>query len=971
MLTLFWEMVTIQEVEQRESQLKEVEQKARVAAQTKVPQRRYGAGITPQEQRQSYQTREEGKRVLGKVAEQRKELSEVRKQVIKRDKRQAQIDAIRAQQQEYKQGYQAGLKGAPPFGLSDLQRQGYVDARNNLQASKQRSQYISQIKELEAQGLEPVIEKNKIVGFLDTEKGQSIALEAIPQLSQTDLARYERAGFIERVTMPTQTTFNLPGQSSISQEFSTRINTAIQSKQMSTIPKTSQKEYNTLFGKAEKAIQFPFKKASEGFEKVVPEKQTTIKIPKVALLFTPTYYALRYSGDTKEVVSGDIKRAGEFLSYPTYGAKRVEEVIRYKEARVEFASLSKTEKAFEVTNIGLSLYTGATIAKSGAKFLREPITIKTEPKLPTKNLAKTDLKIIRSGERTLNVAQFEVTSINAARRAYQIPRYEALLRGFKTNDVRLEKYSIEQLKVLTSQGKTIEISKVSISQSITEPFIIREGKITKALGRKGKPAVFSYRSSISETGQIRFSSKRLGLLSGESYEAKAFKTLSQERTELPKNLQKALDEIITDKGLNIKVLDKELKLQSGNVELKNLLKINTKGIKGIPEGKRISRAEVAAIQKSFFKEKFTYGSKYGLTEREILGEKIGAVDTTFPRLRAPKKATKIEGIVEKLQYEIPEAGDLGSVKSTGEVKSIVDKKTTKTIQEAIGSVAIKQNKLPTPKVQTPKTENILEPVTKNLPGITGAAIQKTETLQQSAPPISQNVQMPKAAPSYALKNIPSIKNIPIQRSIPKGVSKEITKDITKNITKSLPKLAPKQISKQVSKSIPKSISKFSPKTQTTRSPITPSSFPRISTQPKSTRKTPLIKLPKLGGESKPKNLVTGYKPFVIKGGEKVYLEGILTKGSALKKAEEEAKKSLRATFGVEKTSKQILGDTTSYTPSKKLFRSYRIRGGKRIALQDTFIQRKGKRLVSGGEIAEIQQARKLKAPKIKLPKMRL
>ena len=70
--------------------------------------------------------------------------------------------------------------------------------------------------------------------------------------------------------------------------------------------------------------------------------------------------------------------------------------------------------------------------------------------------------------------------------------------------------------------------------------------------------------------------------------------------------------------------------------------------------------------------------------------------------------------------------------------------------------------------------------------------------------------------------------------------------------------------------------------------------------------------------------------------------------------------SLRATFEAEPTQTLVLGQQTNYVPQTDLFRSYKIKQGKKIPLQDTFIQRRGKRLVSGGEIKEIQAARNFK-----------
>ena len=107
-----------------------------------------------------------------------------------------------------------------------------------------------------------------------------------------------------------------------------------------------------------------------------------------------------------------------------------------------------------------------------------------------------------------------------------------------------------------------------------------------------------------------------------------------------------------------------------------------------------------------------------------------------------------------------------------------------------------------------------------------------------------------------------------------------------------------------------------------------------------------------------KRYETGYKPFVIKNRKKYYFSGIFSKGLALRYGEDKAIKTLRATFGVEKTNILISSDNNNYTPSSKLFRSYKIKKGKRIPLMDTFIQNRNFRLSSAGEKQEILMSRR-------------
>lgn len=124
--------------------------------------------------------------------------------------------------------------------------------------------------------------------------------------------------------------------------------------------------------------------------------------------------------------------------------------------------------------------------------------------------------------------------------------------------------------------------------------------------------------------------------------------------------------------------------------------------------------------------------------------------------------------------------------------------------------------------------------------------------------------------------------------------------------------------------------------------------------PKALGVLPKLKMPKYFME-KEKEL--GYRTFLIRGGKKVYLEGIKPRGLALLRGEKQARQTLRATFGIEKTAFKVKPSTISYTPRQDIFRTYRIQKGKKVPLVDTFIQRKGKRLGTLGEVKNIQLAK--------------
>lgn len=166
-------------------------------------------------------------------------------------------------------------------------------------------------------------------------------------------------------------------------------------------------------------------------------------------------------------------------------------------------------------------------------------------------------------------------------------------------------------------------------------------------------------------------------------------------------------------------------------------------------------------------------------------------------------------------------------------------------------------------------------------------------------------------------------------------------------------------------SVPRGAQKYKFKTiqkqpipqKTTKSNI----FPFISRVPTGKRIPPIKLNFKLKQKRTPSIYkIFGYKTYVIKSGKRIYLGGIKTKGEAIRTGELFTTKTLRATFGVQRTGKLIKGTERTYLPSMNIFRSYKIRGGKKIPLVDEFIQRRGKRLAFAPEVSAIQRTRRFR-----------
>jgi len=111
-------------------------------------------------------------------------------------------------------------------------------------------------------------------------------------------------------------------------------------------------------------------------------------------------------------------------------------------------------------------------------------------------------------------------------------------------------------------------------------------------------------------------------------------------------------------------------------------------------------------------------------------------------------------------------------------------------------------------------------------------------------------------------------------------------------------------------------------------------------------------------KKKPKVLVQGFNVFVKRKGKWVKVkEEALPKAKALELGAKVARTTLAASFKVLSTRKLVKPSIMTFTPSPTVFRSYKIRKGKRIPLADEFIQRRGKRLGTREEVFAIQRAR--------------
>ena len=80
----------------------------------------------------------------------------------------------------------------------------------------------------------------------------------------------------------------------------------------------------------------------------------------------------------------------------------------------------------------------------------------------------------------------------------------------------------------------------------------------------------------------------------------------------------------------------------------------------------------------------------------------------------------------------------------------------------------------------------------------------------------------------------------------------------------------------------------------------------------------------------------------------------MAKSMALRKGEMIARGTAKASFKVIET-KGMARAASPYTPSSLVFRPYAVKKGKIVMLKDTYIQKRGMRISSAGEVSEISR----------------
>jgi len=331
-------------------------------------------------------------------------------------------------------------------------------------------------------------------------------------------------------------------------------------------------------------------------------------------------------------------------------------------------------------------------------------------------------------------------------------------------------------------------------------------------------------------------------------------------------------------------------------------------------------------------------------EREITTIWGKAVQTRYAQRAIQIKPTvaKVEAgrldIFKRIKPEV-EAFRIIKPAPTKIAPSISPAQITVQAQKMEQLATVKFPKVPVPSLKVVETSPVQ--VTKSVLATTTTQKERLAQIQQPVqiqPPIQEIMQVEKLVSPTA--------------QIPRVVPLEVTKVSPAQI------VAPVQLQAPILQSV-----QVTPTVLTFPKPrVTPIITPPV--------KAPLIRKVPSRLISKARALLgKGYKTFIYRGGKKQYLSGVAPRGEAIRKGEARVLRTIAAKFGIEKTRIPVRERLLSYKPSERIFRRYKIKGKKKIPLEDEWIQKagtkreptiKGARLAARSEVRELLSFRRKK-----------
>jgi hypothetical protein len=982
-------MVTTEELDkaeadlrQRQAELSMQERQAVAIAQTKIPVRRYTSGVTPDMQQQTIRNREQGQQALREINNQRQNINRGFADIQNARDQIAEAERI---ENENKIAEDVAFGKAPPMALT-TERQ-----RQLARQIKAGVDYQSKINTLRKAGIKPVYVNGQLAGFEDSNTGSSYSVSNIPgaiKNTPASIEAFKQTGLIKEVPQtPTYTGGATPQQEFNQIVFGTNAIDKIINPQPLPMSKailiTPQRESGlieqklnnitnkTYYGKL-KPSQFALGIA----EGVISTEKTINQVRKDGLPKTGLNIMNNLGKLTGLNIGQNKIYAKELLQYVrTTNPQRVQGRITYEVLTAEILGRS--------FNYAKEKAVGEVVLKVSA---------------PAENrfISETVLSNVRSESLQIDIAKFQIVGINTGEYSFTVPRYQLL-----KYPLRKEVYQnlpLEKLESLFPKGKTNILIEPKVSFTATEPFYAYEGRILGPTNRLSnevrlvtktgtnnrlQSTLFStIEGSTRAEDKILFKNINRDLLNPQQLlEINKLEDLYSKTSKTSRTVaSKLIDDTTQTTRLNIdynqqikKLFGEGATLESGDIIVKDFAKLNSKGkiIDLTNTGKTISRAELKSVSESkVLISKETSNSI--LKEIELLNESIAVRDITFPKFKATKNILKIEGSVRRYEFDVPSPKTetnfiIPSDKRSSEqfLKSLYGDENRKTINKQIAGLALqKSNTLNLGRKNIASIGNnkalTLSEVSNIASGTTALKSQyygkgtyeKTDSQvfksfeEQTITGLTRNsfIEKPRTELKFNLNLRNDNKNL--QSNIQKDVLKEINKEQSKYVSKSVSEILSKQVQKDITKQITKQINKVPFKSSDIL-------IPNIRSSQRENTKLPRPMFNNRLKSSPPIKLNQAYKTFIIRGRKRVELPGVRSRGQAIRYGERIALSNISATFGIKKGEGLVYDKDINFTPSKKLFRDYKIQRGKRVPLVDTFIQRQGKRLYSRSEVDDL------------------
>jgi len=944
-------MVTVAEIEKREDELREVEQQARSIQQKQIPQRRFGFGVTKQQQQDVVKQRQQATETISQISQERSQLQQVKSSIQDQQLRQEKI------QQAVKTGNLIGL-GRQDRQLVQAVREGQIQrvrATSELKITKQT---------IATEGLYETPEGNvvlrsgeivnantfKVVGSVPT-LTEIQSNQSLPEgVRQARIEEVRQSQSIQRPDSTQRFTPVLPSdlpRSSTQNQFFERLN-----------PQTSrQQEFRSKIQqtRAERIRSFNdevarFRNRFEGRELTIEEQ--SIARQELEILESKRNKLIREqeSINQREEVNESLferslrrfdesqqiladkttKPISEFIAQRTGLTKeRFAEVaslaspsiigvgsfgIGGKESRefsrglIEGVISEVQEKPLELAILGI-LGAGVSAGAKGAGLGLEALKITKFPNIiKVTQATATGAGVVAGGIYTANLGK-ELIKITDLRGAGNLLGREAVgVTAVGVGSI----VGVKGFNKALDVGRTLRATEVDVQDIVAKEYFqgqrypkIRKGQTAgelkqeffvpiKSLKEADKlPRMFTASPSTfsKKTTAQAGSSELAGLYGSPRLSATFLKVSGEDRS------------LFGVKGLFEVSRPTALRTEVGAVRLAPRVSPKQKRLR--PLNEELKRFV------EFESEKGVAVIPFVKTEKEAVlpvGSKINVRSKDFFFKFQGRRVPVFEAITER-----------ETLVSTRKGRPVSLKQYLSSYNKDVSSAFL--NPLDVPLLSSSRGR------------ASSSIINKKD--------YSSIVSSPSSIPSSSISKIPKSSYSPLRSS---GVSSVV----------SLPKSA---ISSIVSSP---SSSRSSFRRSSRSSSLLSSNF-----RPKKSMKSSTSKPIKVGSKREDAELNEVFNSFIIRGKKKKSL-GQFTRGRALAVGEREALKTLGATFGVEATGKKTRQKDIDFNLSKA-FRTFKFQGGKKVPLNDLFIQKsgtrrdptiKGARLASRSEINELISLRR-------------